>query len=90
MIKYPFKIQKHNDDGEYFLIECLNYEGGFSQAETFEEAISNAQEVIDLLLDYALRNDSFEPPKNVEGDNIYYIQPSIEYAVPAMIKEKRN
>ncbi len=90
MLKYPFKITKHSDDGEYYLIESINYQGGFSQADTLEEAFENAHEVIDLLVGYAIEQDKIELPKQVKGKDIYMIAPSIEYAIPIMLKQARQ
>ena len=91
MFKYPFKItEMHDDTFKYYLVECLNYQGGYSQAETIEEALENAVEVLDLLLDDALENDSIEQPKEIKGKNIYMVTPSIEYAIPVMLKQARQ
>ncbi|WP_119344071.1 type II toxin-antitoxin system HicB family antitoxin [Facilibium subflavum] len=91
MLKYPFKIVKmHDDDFSYYVIKCLNYQGGYSQADSIEEALENATEVIDLLLEDALENDKVEQPKQAKGDDIYMVAPSLEYAIPAMLKQARQ
>ncbi|MCF6777283.1 helix-turn-helix domain-containing protein [Thiotrichales bacterium 19X7-9] len=90
MIKYPFKIEKMNDDGEYYLVTSLNFSGGVTQGETMEEAIANAIDVLDLLLADALEHDKLEEPKKVKGKNIHYIAPSLEYAIPILLRKARE
>ncbi|GGG07426.1 MULTISPECIES: type II toxin-antitoxin system HicB family antitoxin [Cysteiniphilum] len=90
MLKYPFKIIKMTDDGEYYLITLLNYGEVVTQADTIEEAIENAEDLLNGVLSYAIEQDKIELPKQVKGKDIYMIAPSIEYAIPIMLKQARQ
>ncbi|WP_395947003.1 helix-turn-helix domain-containing protein [Caedibacter taeniospiralis] len=90
MIKYPFRIEKMTDDGDYYLITSLNYGEVATQADTVEEALENASDLLNGLLDYAVEQDKIEQPIEAKGKNIYMIEPSIEYAIPVMLKQARQ
>ena len=90
MLKYPFKIIKMTDDGEYYLITLLNYGEVVTHADTIEEAIENAEDLLNGVLSCAIEQDKIELPKQVKGKDIYMIAPSIEYAIPIMLKQARQ
>ena len=91
MIKYPVKITKFNDDGEYYLVELLGFEDGYTtQADTLEEAYENARDLIDLGLEEYLADNKIKAPTVAEGDDISYISPSIENAIPMMLRIERE
>ncbi|MDA0911544.1 MAG: type II toxin-antitoxin system HicB family antitoxin [Proteobacteria bacterium] len=90
MLKYPFKIIKMTDDGEYYLITLLNYGEVVTHADTIEEAIENAEDLLNGVLSCAIEQDKIELPKQVRGKDIYMIAPSIEYAIPIMLKQARQ
>lgn len=91
MIKYPFEINKMTDDGEYFLVKLLGFEEEYmTQADTMEEALENATEVINLALEDYLDNSLIKEPIEASGDNVYYVSPSLEYAIPMMLRIERE
>ena len=48
---YQFPIIIERDEDGYFIVECPVFSGCYSQGETFDEAIKNIREVIDLCLE---------------------------------------
>jgi predicted RNase H-like HicB family nuclease/DNA-binding XRE family transcriptional regulator len=91
MIKYPFEILKMNDDGQYFLVKLLGFEENYvTQAENIEEALENAVDVINLALEDYLENNQIKKPIEKTGSNIHYVTPSLEYAIPMMLRIERE
>ena len=48
---YQFPIIIERDEDEYYIVECPVFSGCYSQGKTFDEAIKNIREVIDLCLE---------------------------------------
>ncbi len=46
-----FPVVVHPDENGGYWVECLTFEGCYSQGETIEEALDNIQEAIELCLE---------------------------------------
>lgn len=81
-LTYGAKIEP---DGEGFLVTFRDIENAFTYGATFEEAIFNAQEVLDLmLLDRLEKNDEIEQPSTIKNGEVA-IAVSPEVAAPALL-----
>ena len=88
MMKYKAQIKR---DGDGFSVSFPDLPGCFSYGTSLEEAKINASEALDLFLEEA--NDPKWPlpkAKNHKGENLYWIIPSAEIAIPLMIREARK
>ncbi|APA83278.1 type II toxin-antitoxin system HicB family antitoxin [Francisella tularensis] len=91
MIKYPFKITKYVDDGEYYLVDLIGFGDGYTtQADTLEEALVNAVDLIDIALEDYISNNQSKEPDVVNGKDIYYVSPSLSSAIPTMLRLARE
>lgn len=87
-MKYKAQIKR---DGDGFSVSFPDLPGCFSYGTSLEEAKINAIEALDLYLEEA--NDPKWPlpkAKNHKGENLYWIIPSAEIAIPLMIREARK
>jgi antitoxin HicB len=87
IVEYPGKI--HNDpDGMW--IEFIDLEGCVTQGDTEKELIRNAQEALSLFLEEYIGNNKEVPfPSQVKADDIVYINPYPEVAIPLLVKRLR-
>lgn len=88
MIKYPGLI--HNDpDGLW--IEFPDLDGCVTQGDSMEELIAMAEDALSLHLEDYLENERQLPAvSHLQGDNIIYIEPYPEIAVPLIIRKLRK
>ncbi len=81
---------KIDPDGEGFLVTFRDIENAFTYGETLEEAIFNAQEVLDLiLLDRLEKNEKIEQPSAFKNGEVA-IAVSPEVAAPALLHIMRE
>lgn len=86
-LTYGAKIEP---DGEGFLVTFRDIENAFTYGETLEEAIFNAQEVLDLiLLDRLEKNEQIEQPSAFKNGEVA-IAVSPEVAAPALLHIMRE
>ena len=88
MFKYKANIKK---DGQEFIVTFPDLPGCFSIGSTFEQAVVNAKEALELYLEEA--NDPYWPlpkSKNYRGADFFWITPSFDIAIPLMIREARK
>ena len=72
-------------DGEGFLVTFRDIENAFTEGATYEEAIFNAQEVLDLmLLDRLEKDDEIPLPSLLRKDEVA-ISASPEVTAPALL-----
>jgi len=72
-------------DGEGFLVTFRDIENAFTEGATYEEAIFNAQEVLDLmLLDRLEKDDEIPLPSFLRQDEVA-ISASPEVTAPALL-----
>lgn len=81
-LTYGAKIER---DGEGFLVTFRDIENAFTYGETFDEAIFNAQEVLDLmLLDSLEKDEMINLPSALKNGEVA-IAVSPEVAAPALL-----
>lgn len=86
-LTYGAKIEP---DGEGFLVTFRDIENAFTYGETLEEAIFNAQEVLDLiLLDKLEKDELIERPSAFKNGEVA-IAVSPEVAAPALLHIMRE
>lgn len=84
---YGAKIEA---DGDSFIVSFRDIENAFTEGSTYEEAIFNAQEVLDLMLLDRLENDEEIPlPSQIRKKEIP-IPPSPDVAAPALLHIMRK
>lgn len=88
MIKYPGFV--HNDpDGLW--IEFPDLDGCVTQGDSMEELIAMAEEALSLYLEDFIDSEKQTPAISpLKGENIVYIEPYPEIAIPLMIRELRK
>lgn len=78
VIKYPAIVTPAEEGG--YLVDFPDFEGGaFTEGDTLEEALSNAADVLSLVLE--VRKERGEPipdPGYVAGPNVYGVAPKGE------------
>jgi antitoxin HicB len=85
-LSYPAKIEKDEDE---FLVTFRDLPNVFANGESKQEAIFNAQEVLDLLLE-EMHKDKLDiaiPSKNKKGEIMVPVSPEI--AAPIMLRRLR-
>ena len=86
-LTYPAKIT-YDDEGYY--VEFCDF-SAFSEADSLEEAIFNAQEALDVMLSGLTDTDQPIPdPGKKTGKDIYMIPASPDVAVPVMLYKARK
>lgn len=85
---YPAKIT-HDEDGYY--VEFLDFDT-FSEGDSLEEAIFNAQEALDVTLLGLVDTDQIIPKPSLlhNNKNIYTVSASPEVAVPVLLYLSRK
>ena len=81
-LTYGAKIEP---DGTGFLVTFRDIENAFTGGETYEEALFNAQEVLDLMLLDRLESDDEIPLPSLFQKNEVPISSSPEVAAPALL-----
>lgn len=83
---YPAKI---TPDGDGFVVNFRDLDNVFTEGDTYEEALFNAQEVLDiLLLDMSQDDLEIHPPSPCKKDEVP-ITVSPEVAVPVLLHQLR-
>lgn len=86
-LTYGAKIEK---DGDGFLVTFRDIENAFTYGDTLEEAIFNAQEVLDLmLLDRLEKDDTIPEPSPIKNKELA-ISASPEVTAPALLHVMRT
>ncbi|MDF1654779.1 MAG: type II toxin-antitoxin system HicB family antitoxin [Coxiellaceae bacterium] len=85
-IVYPAKIKA---DGDGYIVTFRDLDNIFTEADSYEEAMQNAQEVLDmLLLDMAQNDNDIAPPTACrKGEVLITVSP--EVAVPVLLHKLR-
>jgi len=81
-LSYGAKIQP---DGAGYLVTFRDIENAFTYGETLDEAIFNAQEVLDLMLLDRLEKDEEIPMPSILKTGETVITPSPEVVAPALL-----
>lgn len=88
-LSYPAKIEKKTDDGEYYFVSFRDMENCFTQGDTYEEAYSNAQDVLGFMLqDYIDDEVAFPKPSKLKDGEIL-IEPLPELCAPLLLYHAR-
>lgn len=83
---YPAKI---SPDGDGFVVTFRDFENIFTEGDTYEEALFNAQEVLDILLqDMAQDEINIPSPSRCKKDEVP-VTVSPEVAVPVLLHKLR-
>lgn len=86
-LAYPAKITQDTDG---FYVTFLDFEI-FSDGDTIEEAVFNAQEALDVtLLGIAETDQEIPTPSKTRSKDIYVVPASPEVAVPVMLYMSRK
>lgn len=86
-LSYGAKIEP---DGEGYLVTFRDIENAFTYAENFKEAITNAQEVLDLMLLDRLEKDEDIPYPSTLKNGEVVITASPEVVAPALLHLMRT
>jgi len=86
-LSYPAKI---TPDLEGFTVSFRDLKNVFSEGETYSEALFNAQQVIDLLLEDMLHDGLSIPKPSAKKPNEVLVAVSPEIAVPVMLHQLRE
>ncbi len=71
-IEYPVKIIQ--DEEENYVVQFLDLDEAFSEGATLEEALFNANEVLDLCLEQRIADKKDIPiPSKRKGKDIYMV-----------------
>ncbi|UTG93170.1 type II toxin-antitoxin system HicB family antitoxin [Geobacter sulfurreducens] len=75
-IEYPAILAPAEEGG--YLVDFPDFEGeAFTEGDTLDEALSNATEVLCLVLGYRLEKGEAVPaPSHIAGPNVYRITPT--------------
>ncbi len=89
MLKYPARFERE-DDGGYF-VRFLDLPGCVTEGETLEEAKTMAKEALTGWLESVYSRELHIPDatKAME-DDVHYISPEPEIAIPIMIRKLRT
>jgi predicted RNase H-like HicB family nuclease len=76
-LTYPAIITPAEEGG--YLVNFPDFEGGaFTEGETLEEALYNAAEVLDLVLeDRRAKGQTIPAPGRIDGPNVYMVVPGV-------------
>jgi len=88
LLKYPALIHK---DPDGLWLEFPGLENVFTQGDTMDELIRNAEDVLSLYIG-DLFDDGKEIPKplKIDGENILYVALLPDTAIPVMLREARK
>ena len=84
---YPFTIKK-SEDGSYF-VQFIDIEEAFTSGETIEEAVFNAKDVLNLMLEERLDKED-EIPEASELDSSYKVAPSATVQAAILVRKSRK
>lgn len=84
---YPAKIVKENDGYTVTFRDLANL---FSEGDTYEQALTNAQEVLDILLLEMVKNDLTIPEPSICHTDEIPIAVSPEIAAPVLLHQLRQ
>lgn len=84
---YPFTIKK-SEDGSYF-VQFIDIEEAFTSGETIEEAVFNAKDVLNLMLEERLDKED-EIPEASESDSSYKVAPSATVQAAILVRKSRK
>lgn len=83
-VSYPYRIEAAEEGG--YLVQFVDLDEAFSEAETLEEAHFNAAEVLSLTLQGRVDDDFNVPkPSVVSGDDVYYSVPEADIQVAIQV-----
>ncbi len=84
---YPFTIKPQSDRG--YLVEFVDIEEAFTEGQTIEEAVFNAQEVLTAILEQRLE-DGADIPLPSAGKYKYRTTPSASVQAALLVHKSRN
>jgi antitoxin HicB len=89
MMKYPARFKR---DGNGYTIKFIDLPNAFTQGDTMEELLFNAQDVLSLILGYRLEENKEIPMPSTKsrGKNVVYVEPFPEIILPLEIRKIRN
>ena len=89
-VTYPSRITFDKED-KYYLVEFLDLDGCLTEGETMEEALENAKEALSgYLASIFARGFKIPDSSQVEGEDIYHIEPDADVATPIMLRKIRD
>ncbi|MCE1247017.1 MAG: type II toxin-antitoxin system HicB family antitoxin [Firmicutes bacterium] len=88
MISFPGRF---GEESNGFWIEFPDLPGCATDGDTIQELTSNATEALSLHLRCMLEdNDEIPEPSDIKGEDIIYITPRYEVALPIILRKSRE
>jgi antitoxin HicB len=87
-ISYPCTIEA--DDDGFLFVQFLDVEEAFTQGETIEEALFNAEEVLSAMLAYRLAHNQEVPEPSPCPAKGYTLTPKPEVLAVLQLKDARG
>ncbi|MDR2864053.1 MAG: type II toxin-antitoxin system HicB family antitoxin [Spirochaetaceae bacterium] len=89
MIAYPAKFEEASEGG--YVVEFIDIPSCITEGDTLEEAKINAKDALSGVLSCLdSRKINIPEPSNVNGENIYYIEPELKIAFAIRLKRERQ
>lgn len=86
-LSYPAQIKR---EGKVWTVAFIDFDA-FSEGDSLQEAIFNAQEALDVtLLGLMDTKQSIKVPSQCAGGDIHYISASPEVCVPILLYQRRK
>lgn len=86
-IAYPCTITPQKSGG--YVVQFLDLEEAFTEGETIEECLFNAQEVLSLVIEQRLA-DGVEIPSPSHGDASYWVTPDATIQAAMLVRMNRK
>jgi antitoxin HicB len=85
---YPYTIEK--DEEGFFFVQFIDLEEAFTQGETLEEAIYNADEVLSAILAYRMDKNQEIPEPSACPENGHMGTPNPEVQAALLLRKARG
>lgn len=85
---YPYTIEA--DEDGFLFVQFIDLEEAFTQGETIEEAVFNAEEVLSAMLAYRLENNQEIPEPSPCPNNGYSVSPRPEVQAALLFRKARG
>lgn len=86
-LKYAARIDK-DDDG--YNVSFIDFDNIFTCGDTWQEAVENAQEALELMLEHFLETGEHIPESTSADDSCVMIPVGIDVAAPILLKRFRE
>jgi antitoxin HicB len=87
-VTYPYTIEK--DKEGFFFVQFIDLEEAFTQGETIEEAVYNADEVLSAMLAYRMDKNQDIPEPSACPENGHMGTPNPEVQAALLLRKARG